>query len=175
MVQFKPSQSDIPRLRQPLGHLISGEPNKTMPQLKSLSKKIHPVKVTAVGDIVSRETLRAGIPVNLRIIDHISMRRPSASFEIKAAKSYRVKNPAGVITQEAWDTIKLAMKDSDALIIVEGEEDLLTLPCIVESPDNSLVLYGQPSQGLVVVETNLDSKNSAGHILSRMIIEETEN
>jgi uncharacterized protein (UPF0218 family) len=58
------------------------------------------------------------------------------------------------------------------LILVEGEEDLLTLPCIVESPDNALVLYGQPSEGLVVVSTNAEARQEASLILERMIREE---
>jgi uncharacterized protein (UPF0218 family) len=65
------------------------------------------------------------------------------------------------------------MKDEEALIIVEGEEDLLALPCIVESPSNSLVLYGQPSKGLVVVDTNTKVQNEASLILSRMTRDET--
>jgi uncharacterized protein (UPF0218 family) len=66
------------------------------------------------------------------------------------------------------------MKDEDAVILVEGEEDLLALPSIVESPDNSLVLYGQPSQGLVVVDTNSMVRKEAGLILGRMTREETD-
>jgi len=84
-----------------------------------------------------------------------------------------VKNPAGVITLESWEAIKRAMKDDDAVILVDGEEDLLALPCIVESPNNSLVLYGQPSQGLVVVDTSSTVRNEASLILSRMTREET--
>jgi len=101
------------------------------------------------------------------------MRRPTAAFNLKVKKTYHVKNPAGVITLEAWETIKRAMKDEEALIVVEGEEDLLALPCIVESPNNSLVLYGQPSKGLVVVDTNTNVKSEASLILSRMTREET--
>jgi uncharacterized protein (UPF0218 family) len=141
--------------------------------LNSIVSKTRPRKVVAVGDVVSRETLVAGITVNLRILDHISMRRPTAAFNLKVKKTYHVKNPAGVITLEAWETIKRAMKDEEALIIVEGEEDLLALPCIVESPSNSLVLYGQPSKGLVVVDTNTKVQNEASLILSRMTRDET--
>ena len=171
MIRFKPSQSDILRLKQPFGRLIPGEPKGTMPQLKSIIKKARPTRVSAVGDVVSRETLKAGITVNLRIVDRISMRRPSEPFDIRSGKTFRIKNPAGFITQEAWNTIKEAMRDPDVLIIVDGEEDLLTLPSIVESPENALVLYGQPNQGLVVVEVNPDTKNEASRILSRMITE----
>lgn len=174
MIQLRPGPADLPRLKEPFGRLLPGTPAKTMSALNSIISETLPRRITAVGDVVSRETLVAGITVNLRILDHISMRRPTAAFNLKVSKTYRVKNPAGVITLEAWETIKKAMKDNEALIVVEGEEDLLALPCIVESPDNCLVLYGQPSKGLVVVDTNSKVKDEASLILSRMTREQTQ-
>ena len=161
------------RLKEPFGKLIPGEPSKTMPELKILIGRDHPSRVTAVGDVVSRETLAAGIPVDLRIIDRISMRKPATSFNVRARKSYHARNSPGVITQEAWDIIKRAMKEQDVLILIDGEEDLLTLPCIVESPPGAVVLYGQPSQGLVVVNATPAVKKETRLILGRMIREET--
>ena len=174
MIQLRPGQADLQRLKEPFGRLLPGTPAKTMSALNSIISQTQPRRITAVGDVVSRETLVAGITVNLRILDHISMRRPTAAFNLKVSKTYRVKNPAGVITLEAWETIKKAMKDHEALIVVEGEEDLLALPCIVESPNNCLVLYGQPSKGLVVVDTNSKVKDEASLILSRMTREQTQ-
>jgi uncharacterized protein (UPF0218 family) len=174
MTQLRPAQADLLRLKEPFGRLLPGTPAKTMSELNSIISETQPRRITAVGDVVSRETLVAGITVNLRILDHISMRRPTAAFNLKASKTYRVKNPPGVITIEAWETIKKAMKDNEALIVVEGEEDLLALPCIIESPSNSLVLYGQPSKGLVVVDTNSKVKDEASLILSRMTREQSQ-
>ncbi len=173
MIQLRPSEADLRRLKEPFGRLIPGSPANTMSELTSVINQSPPVLVAAVGDVVSRETLVAGINVNLRIIDHISMRKPTSAFNMGARKTYHVKNPAGVITLEAWDTIKRALKDAQALIVVEGEEDLLALPCIVEAPNNSLVLYGQPSQGLVVVSTSPDVKSRASLILNRMTREDS--
>jgi len=144
-----------------------------MPELKALITRIRPVRVTAVGDVVSRATLLAGIAVDLRVIDRISMRKPTDHFNVKTEKTYHVTNPAGVITKGSWEVVKRAMKERDALILVDGEEDLLTLPCIAESPDNGIVVYGQPSQGLIVVTTTVDVKEEAKQILSRMTKEET--
>ena len=173
MIQFRPSQADLPRLKEPFGRLLQGTPARTMSALNRIIAQTAPGRITAVGDVVSRETLAAGIDVNLRILDHISMRKPTAAFDLKVKKTYRVKNPAGVITLEAWEAVKQATKDEEALIVVEGEEDLLALPCIVESPNNALVLYGQPAQGLVLVETSQAVRNEASLILGRMTREET--
>ncbi len=172
MIQLRPNQADLQRLKEPFGRLLPGSPAKTMSELNSIISQTNPRRVTTVGDVVSRETLVAGIRVDLRILDHISLRRPTAAFNLKVKKTYHVKNPAGVITLEACETIKRAMKDEEALIVVEGEEDLLALPCIVESPSDSLVLYGQPSKGLVVVDTSPGAKKEASLILGRMIRED---
>ena len=172
MIQFRPNPSDLARLKNPFGKLIPGEPSKTMPELKKLLSQTHPNRVTAVGDVVSRETLAAGIHVDLRIIDRISMRKPTAQFNVKAEKTYHVTNPPGVITMGSWEVVKRAMRERDALILVDGEEDLLSLPCIVESPDDGIVLYGQPSQGLIVVATTSEIKREASQILDRMTKEE---
>src|SRR2546430_562038 len=137
------------------------------------TRQLYLRKVVAVGDVVSRETYPTGIKVDLRIIDHVSMRKPTGTFNLKQKTTYQVRNPPGVIPLESWEAIKRAMKDDDAVILVDGEEDLLALPSIVESPTNSLVLYGQPSQGLVVVDASPDVKNEASLILRRMIREET--
>ena len=172
MIQLRPNPADIQRLKEPFGRLLPGTPAQTMSALNRIISQTQPGRVAAVGDVVSRETLIAGIAVNLRILDHISMRRPTAAFNLKVRKTYHVKNPAGVITLEAWEAIRRSMKDEESLIVVEGEEDLLALPLIAESPDNSLVLYGQPSKGLVVVAIDPIVKTEAGLILNRMTKEE---
>src|SRR5438445_13817579 len=97
------------------------------------------------------------------------MRKPARSFAIKARKTYHVRNPAGVISMRSWAVIKQAMREEDVVIYVEGEEDLLALPCIVESADGGLVLYGQPSQGLVVAEAQADVKMEADQLIGRRL------
>lgn len=97
------------------------------------------------------------------------MRTPiSSQVDFAARKTFHVKNPAGVITQESLDAIKQATAERDIVILVDGEEDLLTLPCILESPSSALVIYGQPSQGLVVVRVNPVIKNKVASIMRRM-------
>jgi GTP-dependent dephospho-CoA kinase len=173
-IQFRPIQSDIPRLKEPFGRLIEGDPDKTMPELERLLKQRHPSKVVAVGDVVSRETQARGIPVSLRIIDHKSLRRPTEEFRLGRQQIYKVRNPPGVITSEAWEAVRRAMNEENVVIVVDGEEDLLTLPCISESPIHALVLYGQPNAGLVVVEVTSQVKAEANAILERMTREESE-
>jgi len=154
-----------------MGLLIPGSPRETIPKLKKMIQKGRPPWVATVGDVVSRETLDAGIRVNLRIIDQMTLRRSIGPLEIKAKRTYSVRNPAGVITSEARDAIKDAVQQTEAVIYVKGEEDLLAIPTILESPDNSLIIYGQPSKGLVVVTSTPDVKRAVGEMMNRMTME----
>jgi len=168
LTSFRPAPSDLVRLKTPLGQLFRGTPIETMPRLKMLVQQSKPSKLTTVGDVVSRETLEAGIQVNLRIVDQMTLRKRISPIEIRAERTYKVRNPAGIITREAWDTIREALKDKEALILVDGEEDLLAIPAVLESPDNALVVYGQPSEGLVVVTASFEKKSEVRKITNRM-------
>jgi uncharacterized protein (UPF0218 family) len=132
-----------------------------------------PRLITAVGDVVSMETWSAKVQVHLRVIDHRSLRKPVSPINFGVQRTYRVINPAGVITMDAWHTIRKALRESsESVILVDGEEDLLTLPCIVESPDNAFVIYGQPSQGMVVVTTSPTLKKEMSSLLDHLFREE---
>ena len=139
-----------------------------MPRLRTLIQQNKPPKVTTVGDVVSRETLATGIQVNLRIVDQMTLRKSINPIEIKAEVTYRVRNPAGVITRQAWDAIREALQHREAVIFVDGEEDLLAIPAILESPDNAFIVYGQPSQGLVVVTASPVTKHEVREMMNRM-------
>jgi uncharacterized protein (UPF0218 family) len=139
-----------------------------MPRLRTLIQQNKPPKVTTVGDVVSRETMATGIQVNLRIVDQMTLRKSISPVEIKAEQTYRVRNPAGVITRQAWDAIREALQHREAVIFVDGEEDLLAIPAILESPDNAFIVYGQPSQGLVVVTASPVTKHEVREMMNRM-------
>ena len=51
---------------------------------------------------------------------------------------------------------------------MDGEEDLLAIPAILESPDNALIVYGQPSQGVVVVTASSEVKHETREMMNRM-------
>ena len=125
--------------------------------------------VVAVGDVVSRETLKDGVRVDLRIVDNRSMRKDLSISSYPAKKEYTIKNPAGLITLEARETIRDAVHQEGSVIFVEGEEDLLVLPVIIEVPERSLVVYGQPHEGLVAVTVTAEKKQEVSGMIDRMI------
>ena len=53
----------------------------------------------------------------------------------------------------------------DIALLVEGEEDILTLAAILSAPDRSIIIYGQPKEGSVIVKVEEDSRKLARKIL----------
>jgi len=112
----------------------------------------------SVGDVTTHNLQKAGLIPHLGIIDNIIERNPASYDVVYDNVTLNVKNPPGVITDELQETIKKAFKlvksGFHVLILVDGEEDLAVLPCILTAPSGSLVLYGQPGEGLVVCEVD---------------------
>ena len=79
------------------------------------------------------------------------------------------ENPASEITDDAISIIKSAFSSKPPVrIIVNGEEDLLVLQICIEAPDKSIVMYGQPNEGLVIVEITPDVRAKVQKLLDLM-------
>ena len=50
---------------------------------------------------------------------------------------------------------------------VNGEEDLVVLPLILLTPLNTIIYYGQPSEGLVKVIVSESIKDKAYNLVSK--------
>ncbi|MGA8855944.1 MAG: DUF359 domain-containing protein [Candidatus Bathyarchaeia archaeon] len=68
----------------------------------------------------------------------------------------------------AWQIIDEAVRKGNSVVVVDGEEDLLTLPAILSSPDKSLVVYGQPSVGIVLVRVTPEKKKDVTKLVEEM-------
>ena len=114
--------------------------------------------IISIGDATTKNILNADIIPKIGIIDN-KIEREISKHEIKYdAITLNADNPPGTITDELWKTIEkakyLATKGSNVLIVVNGEEDLAVIPCVLTAPENSIILYGQPGEGVVVVEAD---------------------
>ena len=58
--------------------------------------------------------------------------------------------------------------NSPIRLTVNGEEDLLVLPVCIHAPENSVILYGQPNKGLVLVQITTEIRNKAQALLDLM-------
>jgi len=158
-------------LKSPIGELIPGPPKSSILRLKQIISSMKPSKIICVGDFVSRLLLDSSIPVDLMVVDNRTMRRmrrETESLRVKGKNVFRASNPAGTIQIAAWVALSEALQKRDSMLIVKGEEDLLTLAAIALAPRNALVVYGQPCEGMVAVRVNTAKKSEAAFLVSQM-------
>jgi uncharacterized protein (UPF0218 family) len=156
-------------LKKPLGILVKGSFSETMNELMELVARDGPPLIISVGDTVSRNLHQHGLHPRLTIIDNKCMRKSIREIELPAEKIIRVHNPQGTLTSEAIAAVQDAIESKQSVeIIVEGEEDLLTLVAALYAPENAFVVYGQPHEGIVVVKTTSTKKAEIAAIFRAM-------
>ena len=113
--------------------------------------------IISIGDETTNNLLNADIIPKIGIIDNIIERKTSKHSIEYNAITLNAVNPPGTITDELWTTIQKSFdiaQGSNVLIVVDGEEDLAVIPCVLMAPEGSLILYGQPGEGVVLVEAD---------------------
>ena len=166
-------------LKKPFGELIKQE-EISKQKINSLVKDSK-VLIT-VGDATTEKIISFGLTPDLSIIDCVERRirrTESKILELKTFfltttkfKQYQCKNPKGTITKEAYITIKkILMKGEQAIIVIDGEEDMLALAVFALAPLDSVVFYGQPLEGLVSVKINDKIKNKSRNLLQIIGVE----
>jgi uncharacterized protein (UPF0218 family) len=157
------------KLKKPIGTLIRGSFVETMKIFNDMVKKEKPAAIISVGDTVSKNLAENHIFAQLSIVDNRVMRRNISPIPLATQKTIHVKNPSGTITKEALVAIQEALKSNCRVkIVVNGEEDLLTLVVVLYSQENSFVVYGQPHEGVVVVKATNEKKAEVALILKAM-------
>jgi uncharacterized protein (UPF0218 family) len=153
------------RVRKPLGRLIHGTPGETSSILIDELRKVSG-KIIAVGDRVSRELSALGVRVDVYVVDDRIERQNVEPFTMRGAVELRCENEPGTISEDAYAAIRDAVNMNEPVVVrVRGEEDLLALVAIIEAPIGSLVIYGQPRMGVVLVDVDEKAKQNALSIL----------
>lgn len=110
------------------------------------------VPVFLVGDMVTKYFQDHKLPFSFAIVDGRSQRQP-VSFTLPLSQPLPIHNQPGTISSQAAHTlIEHFRHDQPGTIYqISGEEDLLVfVPCLTQ-PLNSVVLYGQPEGGIVMI------------------------
>jgi uncharacterized protein (UPF0218 family) len=140
-----------------------------MSRMKSIVEKEKPPKIVSVGDAVSLNLHAHKITPQLSITDNRCMRKKIEPTVLAAEKVVHVENPSGTITEEATTAIREALEGAKHVhVVVDGEEDLLTLIAVLYAPERSLVVYGQPNEGIVIVKVTPEKKAEVAEILKVM-------
>ena len=133
--------------------------------------------MATVGDICTIKIIEEIRIPNLMIIDYKTKRNidldeaQTKIIENINCHSVNVRNEAGTITDELIDAIGKAIHSNKTTkIIVDGEEDLATLPAIKLCKNGAKVIYGMTDKGMVVVDVNQQTKERANRLLERMLV-----
>jgi len=117
--------------------------------------------VYTVGDVVTHNLVKSGINPSVAIVDGLTMRSPCRKDSPVIGRRIPVNNPAGTITDELIEAIRDAVANPPATIDVNGEEDLAVIPLVLAAPAGSVVIYGQPQEGVVVRVIDAAAKEKA--------------
>lgn len=148
---LKLNSEQTAKLKAPMSDLYSS--------LELVMEKYSPdeFQYILVGDVVTNNADQLDLKSKLVIVDGQSKRKPFDSSLPKA--DIYSQNQAGLIESGAVNAIKTALSANRSMRLqIEGEEDLLVLPCLLLSPLKSVVVYGQPEQGVVAVEVTTEAK-----------------
>jgi len=155
------------QLKNPLGILINdNDPNK-----KNIIKEFTTESIIiTVGDRTTENMLRLGIKPQIQIIDGFEKRNQRiAPIDDTVNTRLSCRNPPGEITEESIQIIKKAFSSEPPVrIMVDGEEDLLVIPVCISAPENSIVMYGQPNEGLVIIQLTPEIRAKVQKILDAM-------
>ena len=155
------------QLKNPLGNLIrDNDPNK-----ESIIKKISTKSIIiTVGDRTTENLLQLGLKPQIQIIDGLEKRsQRDIPADDTIITKLSCKNPPGEITDESTQVIQKAFSSKPPVrILVDGEEDLLVIPACIYAPENSVVMYGQPNEGMVIVTITHEIRAKVQKILDVM-------
>lgn len=163
------SPEDIHLLKNPFGVLIHDK-FITKGKIKSILKNAK--RVVSVGDSTTDRLLSFDITPDILVVDGVERRvkrNHGLHSKITAAKELHCSNPPGSVSKEAFFVLCQAFNmPCPVKVIVDGEEDMLALPIITIAPQQTFVLYGQPLEGMVIVNVNPEMQTKAKNLMERI-------
>jgi GTP-dependent dephospho-CoA kinase len=163
------SPEDVRLLKNPFGILIHDK-YITKRKIKGILKNVE--QVISVGDCTTDRLLSFDIIPDILVIDGIerrAKRNDGLHSKIITAKELHCSNPPGSVSKEAFFVLCQALAmPGPVKVIVNGEEDMLALPIIAIAREKAVVLYGQPLEGMVVVNVNSEMQIKAKNLMERI-------
>ena len=158
------------RLARPLGRVFSGD-ELNSPAFEKLVRG--PKMVITVGDRVTETVGELGRNPDIQVVDGVERRKRREPPKVPYSRLVEVENPAGTLTQGAIDGMREAFGGSKPVrVLVEGEEDLMTILAVAMAPASAVVFYGQPGEGVVAIRVDGVTKSRNREILARMGIKD---
>ena len=169
-MKLDPTKLDL--FKEPFGTLIRNN-DVTKDQILDILNKAQ--KVITIGDTTTEKFVGFGYLPDVSVIDGKEKRVIKTSVcDYPVDRILRLQNKPGELSEHVIVEVrKLILNidgDSKIRIIIDGEEDLVALPFLIYSPDDWMICYGQPNEGLVIVKVNEDSRKRAELIFNKAFI-----
>ena len=155
-------------LKKPMGTLFPGPEDTPEVAILAAVESIPAFSpcLIAVGDVTVNSLLEIGWVPDVGIVDGLT-KRTAWDGELDKSSflgNLSCQNPPGQLTPELLECADLALEfafseeGGPVLLEVDGEEDLSPIFIHLLAPLGSVVLYGQPSAGVVMRITDEDTK-----------------
>ena len=136
----------------------------------SFLEKLKSKRIISIWDASTLALLENGVTPHLAVFDFkIKRKKITAVQKKKLLSSFnkirKYKNPKGTISNYILKNAKKLITN-DGAVLIDGEEDLLTLAFILASGKNDVILYGQPNKGIVLVIPDKKLKNKIRRLLA---------
>ena len=129
--------------------------------------------IIAVGDVVTYHLRMADHEPHVAVVDGRT-KREAVTEEIREAiesageRRVEVLNEPAELSRELLLALREAIdREEHSLLVVEGEEDLATLPAVLAAPLGGTVVYGQPDEGMVAIPVTEATKAEMRDLLVR--------
>jgi hypothetical protein len=123
-----------------------------------------------VGDVVTDHLLCETVP-DVALVDGKTEREALDETVERGAfdRTVHVENPAATLSESLLEVLAEALDaGASTIVVVEGEEDLATVPAIAVAPEGASVVYGQPGEGMVHVRVDAETREAMREFLARM-------
>lgn len=165
--------------KTPMGELFEGPEDDPEVALSAMLESIPEGSglLVAVGDVTVKGLMDMGILPDIAFVDGQTKREAlDSSLQVEAEKfSLRnsVLNPPGQLTPALLDAVRWSLEqDESVLIEVEGEEDLAPMFVLATAPLGTVIVYGQPRQGVVMRILDMEAKHRSRNLLVHFEAEE---
>jgi len=134
--------------------------------------------IVAVGDIVTYHLTTADHTPAVALVDGRT-KRAAVEDHIEDAidgdrfdNEIEVANPPATLSAALLSGLHEGLSNAAAgettVVVLDGEEDLAALPAIATAPEGGSVVYGQPDEGMVLVDAGGEARATVTDLLERM-------
>tara|TARA_B100000459_G_scaffold112837_1_gene66449 strand:+ start:119 stop:709 length:591 start_codon:yes stop_codon:yes gene_type:complete len=165
--------------KTPMGELFEGPEDSPEVALSAMLEALPPNHgaLVAVGDVTVKGLMDMGIIPDIAFVDGQTKREAlNASLQVRKEDyplNNTVRNPPGQLTPELLEVVRWSLEQHEPVLIeVDGEEDLAPMFILAVAPLGTIIVYGQPRQGVVMRVLDLQAKQRARNLLVHFEAEE---